>query len=72
MSPQLHNIARRTLIAALLAGVLPAVAESSGAMPEELALGVAMLTGLVLIVLWLIRAGSMVRSIHFDGGLTAR
>ncbi|MGZ5297033.1 MAG: SulP family inorganic anion transporter [Actinomycetota bacterium] len=50
-------------IAALLAGVLPSVAASSGAMPEELALGLAMLTGLVLIVLWLVRAGSLVRFI---------
>ena len=32
-------------------------------MPTELALGVAMLTGLILIVLWLLKAGSMVRFI---------
>lgn len=32
-------------------------------MPQELALGVAMLTGLILIVLWLPKAGSMVRFI---------
>lgn len=50
-------------IAALLAGVLPSVAAESGALPEELALGVAMLTGAVLLVLWLVRAGSMVRFI---------
>jgi MFS superfamily sulfate permease-like transporter len=50
-------------IAALLAGIIPSVAAESGAMPEELALGVAMLTGAVLIVLWLIKAGSMVRFI---------
>jgi high affinity sulfate transporter 1 len=50
-------------IAALLVGVLPTVAAESGALPEELALGVAMLTGVVLIVLWFVRAGSMVRFI---------
>ena len=50
-------------IAALLAGVIPALAAETGAMPEELALGVAMLTGVVLIVLWLVKAGSMVRFI---------
>ncbi len=50
-------------IAALLAGVIPALAAETGAMPEELALGVAMLTGAVLIVLWLVKAGSMVRFI---------
>jgi MFS superfamily sulfate permease-like transporter len=50
-------------IAALLAGTLPAIAAESGAMPQELALGVAMLTGLILIVLWLLKAGSMVRFI---------
>jgi sulfate permease, SulP family len=50
-------------IAALLVGVLPTVAAESGALPEELALGVAMLTGVVLIALWLVRAGSMVRFI---------
>jgi MFS superfamily sulfate permease-like transporter len=50
-------------IAALLAGVIPSIAAESGAVPEELALGVAMLTGAVLIVLWLVKAGSMVRFI---------
>jgi high affinity sulfate transporter 1 len=50
-------------IAALLAAVIPSVAAESGALPEELALGVAMLTGVVLILLWLIKAGSMVRFI---------
>lgn len=50
-------------IAALLVGVIPALAVESGALPEELALGVAMLTGVVLIALWLVRAGSMVRFI---------
>jgi MFS superfamily sulfate permease-like transporter len=50
-------------IAALLAGVIPSVAAESGAMPEELALGIAMLTGAVLVVLWLVKAGSMVRFI---------
>jgi high affinity sulfate transporter 1 len=50
-------------IAALLAGALPSIAASSGAMPEELALGVAMLTGVVLILFWLLKAGSMVRFI---------
>jgi SulP family sulfate permease len=50
-------------IAALLAGVIPSVAAESGALPEELALGVAMLTGAVLILLWLVKAGSMVRFI---------
>jgi MFS superfamily sulfate permease-like transporter len=50
-------------IAALLAGVLPSVAAESGAVPEELALAVAMLTGAVLILLWLVKAGAMVRFI---------
>jgi sulfate permease, SulP family len=50
-------------IAALLAGVIPSLAAETGALPEELALGVAMLTGAVLIVLWLVKAGSMVRFI---------
>jgi sulfate permease, SulP family len=50
-------------IAALLAGTLPAIAAESGAMPQELALGVAMLTGLILVLLWLVKAGSMVRFI---------
>lgn len=50
-------------VAALLAGVLPGVAAQSGDAPAELALGVAMLTGVVLIVLWLVRAGSLVRFI---------
>jgi SulP family sulfate permease len=50
-------------IAALLAGVIPVLAVETGELPEELALGVAMLTGAVLIVLWLLRAGSMVRYI---------
>ena len=50
-------------IAALLAGMIPVLAVETGAMPEELALGVAMLTGAVLVVLWLVKAGSMVRFI---------
>jgi high affinity sulfate transporter 1 len=50
-------------IAALLAGVIPSLSAETGAMPEELALGVAMLTGVVLILLWLVKAGSMVRFI---------
>jgi sulfate permease, SulP family len=50
-------------IAALLAGVIPPLAAETGAVPEELALGVAMLTGVVLILLWLVKAGSMVRFI---------
>lgn len=50
-------------IAALLVGVIPVVAAETGELPEELALGVAMLTGAVLIVLWLLKAGSMVRYI---------
>jgi high affinity sulfate transporter 1 len=50
-------------VAALLAGILPGVAAQSGDAPAELALGVAMLTGVVLIVLWLVRAGSLVRFI---------
>ena len=50
-------------VAALLAGVIPVLAAETGAAPTELALGVAMLTGLVLIVLWALRAGSMVRFI---------
>lgn len=40
----------------------------SGALPEELALGVAMLTGIVLIALGLVRAGSMVRFISVETG----
>jgi high affinity sulfate transporter 1 len=50
-------------IVALLAAALPAIAASSGAMPAELALGVAMLTGAVLIVFWLVKAGTLVRFI---------
>jgi MFS superfamily sulfate permease-like transporter len=50
-------------IAALLAGVIPVLAVETGELPEELALGVAMLTGAVLIALWLLKAGSMVRYI---------
>lgn len=50
-------------IAALLAGLVPVLAVETGELPEELALGVAMLTGLVLIVLWFLKAGSMVRFI---------
>lgn len=50
-------------VAALLAGVLPAIAAETGDAPAELALGVAMLTGVALIVLWLVRAGSLVRFI---------
>jgi MFS superfamily sulfate permease-like transporter len=50
-------------IAALLTGVIPVVAVESGELPEELALGVAMLTGAVFILLWLVRAGTMVRYI---------
>jgi high affinity sulfate transporter 1 len=50
-------------IAALFVGVLPTVAAESGALPEELALGVALLTGVMLIAFWLVRAGSMVRFI---------
>ena len=50
-------------IAALLAGLIPALAVSTGEAPAELALGVAMLTGAVLIVLWLLKAGAMVRFI---------
>lgn len=50
-------------IAALLAGLLPAVAAESGELPEELALGLAALTGAILIGLWFVRAGSMVRFI---------
>lgn len=50
-------------IAALLTGVIPIVAAESGQLPEEVALGVAMLTGAVLIVLWLLKAGTMVRYI---------
>ena len=50
-------------IAALLAAVLPAVALSSGAPPEELALAVALMTGVILVALWLLRAGAMVRFI---------
>jgi sulfate permease, SulP family len=50
-------------IAALLAGVIPTIAAETGELPEDLALGVAMLTGAVLILLWLVKAGSMVRFI---------
>jgi len=50
-------------IAALLAAVIPAIAAETGVLPEELALGVAMLTGAILILFWLLRAGSMVRFI---------
>ena len=50
-------------IAALLAGVIPGLAAETGVLPEELALGVAMLTGVVFIALWFLRAGSMVRFI---------
>jgi high affinity sulfate transporter 1 len=50
-------------IAALLAAVIPAVAAETGVLPEELGLGVAMLTGVVLIVLWLLKAGTLVRFI---------
>ena len=50
-------------IAALLAGLIPVLAVETGELPEELALGAAMLTGLVLIVLWFLKAGSMVRFI---------
>jgi SulP family sulfate permease len=50
-------------VAALLAGLLPTVAAESGEMPVELALGVAMLTGAILIVLWLVKAGTLVRFI---------
>jgi high affinity sulfate transporter 1 len=50
-------------IAALLAAVLPTVAASSGASPEELALALALLTGVILIGLWAVRAGSFVRFI---------
>jgi high affinity sulfate transporter 1 len=50
-------------IAALLAAAIPAVAAETGVLPEELALGVAMLTGAILIILWLLKAGSMVRFI---------
>lgn len=50
-------------IAALLAGLIPALAVETGALPEELALGVAMLTGVILILLWFLQAGSMVRFI---------
>jgi MFS superfamily sulfate permease-like transporter len=50
-------------IAALLAGVIPVLAAETGELPEQLALGVAMLTGGILILLWLVRAGSMVRYI---------
>jgi high affinity sulfate transporter 1 len=50
-------------IAALLAGAIPTIAAESGELPEELALGVAMLTGAVLVVLWFLKAGSMVRFI---------
>ena len=54
-------------IAALLVGVIPALAVESGALPEELALGVAMLTGVVLIVLWLVRAG-VDGAVHLEVG----
>jgi sulfate permease, SulP family len=50
-------------IAALLVAVIPSIAAETGAIPDELALGVAMLSGVVLIVLWLVNAGSMVRFI---------
>jgi len=50
-------------IAALLAGVIPSLAAKTGAAPAELALGVAMLTGAVLIALWFVKAGAMVRFI---------
>lgn len=50
-------------IAALLAGLIPVLAVETGELPEELALGVAMLTGLVLVALWFLKAGSMVRFI---------
>jgi high affinity sulfate transporter 1 len=50
-------------IAALLVAVIPSIAAETGAIPDELALGVAMLSGVVLIVLWLVKAGSMVRFI---------
>lgn len=50
-------------VAALLAGTLPAIASDSGETATQLALGVAMLTGVVFIVLWLLNAGSMVRFI---------
>jgi MFS superfamily sulfate permease-like transporter len=50
-------------IAALLAATLPTVAASSGADATELALGVALLTGAILILLWALRAGSFVRFI---------
>ena len=42
-------------VAALLAGIIPALAAETGDAPTELALGVAMLTGVVLIVLWALR-----------------
>ena len=50
-------------IAALLAAALPSVAASSGAAPEELAIAVALMTGAILLALWLLRAGAMVRFI---------
>jgi high affinity sulfate transporter 1 len=50
-------------VAALLAGIIPVLAAETGDAPTELALGVAMLTGVVLIVLWALRAGTMVRFI---------
>ncbi len=50
-------------IAALLVAVIPAIAAETGAIPDELALGVALLSGVVLILLWLVKAGSMVRFI---------
>jgi SulP family sulfate permease len=50
-------------IAALLVAVLPRVAADTGASAEELALGVALLTGVALMILWAARAGSFVRFI---------
>ena len=50
-------------IAALLAAVLPGVAASSGAAPADLALAVALLSGVFLLVLWAVRAGAFVRFI---------
>lgn len=50
-------------VAALLGSTLPAIAAESGAVPEELALGVALLTGAFLLLAWLLNAGSIVRFI---------
>jgi sulfate permease, SulP family len=51
-------------IAALLAGLLPAVAAESGELPEELALGLVARSPVPSSSwLWLVRAGSMVRFI---------